>query len=199
MFIFDTETTGLDYTRDALWQVSCLIEDTETNMIVDKLDLKMQPKNPERIDEKLLDIFNIDSVDTMNGYMDRELAFRQFMDFIKKYSDGSITRTNTLIPCGYNVMFDMIFLQKFFKEFEHLKYTFANYIDYHTIDIMQVVHLFAFAGALPENCTQLKLVKVAAAYGIPVSEERAHNAMYDVALTKKLKDILFKKLTIDDK
>jgi len=195
----DVETSGLNYDNDDIWQIGIVIEDQETGKAVDAANIKMQVKDESRITPELLDLLNV-TKEQLTGYQSREQGFKEFIEFLTKYTDPT-NRNDSLIFCGYNIAgFDMYFIRKlFWKEFKHLNLNINNYIDYHVIDVLQITQLFLLTGSVDGSnyLTNCKLKSMCKIMEIEFDDEKAHDAMYDVVKTRELFKVLSDKVSFN--
>jgi len=89
-------------------------------------------------------------------------------------------------PAGYNVRFDLDFLQSFFHKRGN-RYGTGSYQNWRAIDVMQYVHFMDYSGKLSLN--DYKLKTVCEHFGIEII---AHDAMSDIRATRNLLKILLK-------
>jgi DNA polymerase III alpha subunit (gram-positive type) len=192
LFYFDCETTGVHRVHDDIWQIAGMVE--IDGKVIDAVNIKMKPRNIERMPAKLFDMFNTTKEEMMN-YPSRESAFEKLLVFFSKHTDIE-TRKDSLIPVGHNAAsFDMGFFKKFFdEEFKHKNVNWQFLLDYHCIDTMNLCALAALAGVFPDAADSLRLSESCKMMGIPFDENEAHDALYDVKKTrtlfKKFSDII---------
>lgn len=184
VFWFDVETTGLYGWKHDIIQLAYMVE--IDRVIVDKGVFTMQPMNfGDAIDEGALKIHGMSRED-LRTFQPAINGHQQIMSVLDKYINKS-DKEDKFIPAGYNVKFDMEFLQANFKK--HNNRSFGSYFDYHYLDPMVLCNYLRYLGGLP--VPNVKLATVAAHFGIPL---QAHDAMEDIVATytiaKKLNNFI---------
>jgi len=82
---------------------------------------------------------------------------------------------------GWNSKFDSDFMHEFMKGQGG---SFGNYFHHMHVDIMQIAaNKFMNKGIIPVS---FKLGDIARHFNIPFSEKRAHGALYDIEITRKI-------------
>jgi DNA polymerase-3 subunit epsilon len=182
ILFFDTETTGTNRYNDDLWQFAAIVE--EDGEVIDSINIKMQPRNIDRIPDYLYDMFGT-TREEMLSYQSRSNGVKELLRFFAKHTDIT-KREGSLIPCGHNAAgFDMDFFKKLFlEEFKHWKITWEHLLDYHCIDTMIFAQICALTGVFPDNCDSMKLSAICEILGIDFDEDEAHDALYDVEKTR---------------
>jgi DNA polymerase-3 subunit epsilon len=188
MFL-DTETTGLypnaiDVNTGEVTpyheivQFSAIVEEDEE--IIDKIDLKMRPSDPDRFSERALEKQGR-TIEEIMTWPERSLAFQRLLAFFDEHVD-KFNKYDKFIMGGYNVKFDKDMLWAFFRENDH-KY-FGSYFWQETLDVINLVNLLVLFGDL--ELRDRKLTTVCEACGIPFGEDEAHNSLFDIEQTRKL-------------
>ena len=190
----DVECTGLDPKLNDIIQLSVLIE--KDGLVVDSKNITMQPRRWDTIEKEALEVVGV-TIDDIKKYQKPQDAFNELKAFLSKHID-KYDKRDKLFPAGYNVRFDIDFLNQFFIKSGD-KY-FGSFFNWRFLDVMQRVYYLLYLeviGAIPENkyrlgtLDNLKLETLCDAYGIKI---QAHDAMSDVTATREL----FCKLTEDD-
>lgn len=171
---FDVETTGLDPEKNDIIQLAYILEEDG----VEKFEgnLKMQPLNWGEISEKALEVNGV-TRSQLKEYPMPQKAHAFFMDDLQAFG------AKWVIPCGYNVNFDIGFLKAWFKKMGFSGY--GSMFTYKPIDPYQVIILLD--SIKPYYLKNHKLETMARYYGI---ELQAHDAMSDIRATKKLLEII---------
>ncbi len=184
----DIETTGLDSEIHAITQLAAIIEVDGAEL--QKINLKIRPNLEHSITRGALETTKV-SYDTIMGYeLSQFSAYIKLVSILDKYIN-KFDPDDKFYLIGYNShSFDSKFLRKFF-EMHNNKY-YGSYFYYPSIDVMI---LAAFA-AMGQRCKlpNFKLMTVAKSLGIEVDESRAHDAMYDVKITRDIYNIIQKGL-----
>jgi DNA polymerase-3 subunit epsilon len=181
-FWVDTETTGLDSRKHFAFQASYFIEENGHAFV--KRTLEMRPDNYEQFD------FDKEA-ETVHGYSKEKIVslaseaeqYKILLADLQQFAQNRLTIT------GYNIEFDIYFLQALFnrnKPAGKKNSVFYDYFDYMPCDIMQFVQACRIAGKL--DLPSIKLEKVCEHLGISI--EGAHNSMTDIVNTKAVFDRL---------
>ena len=178
---FDVETTGLSPEKCSIVQLSGLIDIDGT--VVEEFNMRMAPDKDAFIDEKALITIG-KSEDELRNYPSPDVAYFELTRILDKYIK-KFDRYDKFYPAGYNVRFDIDFLQKFFqkrqRELGEREYGSGSYQNWRAIDVMQFSHYLAYMGIL--DLPDYKLGTLCQYYGI---ELEAHDAMSDIKATRLL-------------
>ena len=171
----DVETTGLSPYHNDIIQLAYMIE---VNGVV-KLErnLYMAPTNPDKIQEKALDVHGI-RLDELLCFPPATEAHATFIadlsTFINKFN-----KTDKLYLGGFNVHFDIEFLVNWFKKCND-KYL-GSWVNWRRVDVLDAAsHLAVLGGLQADN---LKLVTLAEMFEVPI---KAHDALSDIKATREL-------------
>ena len=181
----DVETGGLNATINPIIQLAGIVE--VNGAIKEKFNIKMMPEDMRFVEEDALKAIGLarDSIHPSNGYISQADGFKEFLKIIQRYTDVSVFVDKFYIA-GYNIgSFDAQFLRKFFSDNDG---NFGYHFWYPPIDILYLSG-FACIGQR-EKLGNFKLMTVAKSLGIKVDIEQAHDALYDVEITKQMYDIL---------
>lgn len=181
VFYFDVETSGLDPVRNDILTLSGLIEiDGE---IVDTIDLKMQPFDYNSISKEALEVNGL-KLEEIKTFDEPLIAKKKLEKFFCKYVNRfkkNKTSEDKLIPAGYNVLFDIRFLEEFWKKCGDSY--FGAFIDYHKLDIAAIVLYVKYKGLLQFH--GYKLTQIAEALNC-VFKGEAHTAQADILMTRDI-------------
>jgi DNA polymerase-3 subunit epsilon len=186
---FDCETTGLDPKLNDIVTLSMIID--IDGKIVDRLDVKMQPKNWDAISPEALKVNGL-TIEQLKTFEAPSVAHAKIKAFFGKYVDQfkkNKTMEDKFVPAGYNVTFDVQFLAEFFAK-QGDKY-FGAWVDYHKLDIASIVLFLKMHKVL--DIQGFKLVEVAKALGI---EFAAHDAAADIETTRTVALRLLEKIKV---
>jgi DNA polymerase-3 subunit epsilon len=182
-FYFDTETTGLNPEKNDIIQLAGIIEINGEEK--ERFILEMQPFSYDNIEQGALDTHKI-TIDKIKTFQTPQQAYKEIITLFDRYVD-KYNKSDKFIVCGYNVKFDIEFLTNFFKK-NNNEYLFSYFGAVQ--DPLPVFGYLKGCGQInPEN---LKLVTMC--QELNVSLENAHDAMADVSATKKLIEVLNKRL-----
>lgn len=189
LFYFDCETTGLDPRLNDILTLSGIIEiDGE---IKETIDLKIQPLNWNSISDEALRINGITKEEMKNfdipivAKQKLEAFFSRYVDKFKKNK----TSEDKLICVGYNVGFDIQFLEEFWRK--NNDRFIGSFLDYHKIDISSIVLFLKYKGAL--QFPGYKLKDVAEHLGVSL---KAHDASSDILATREVGNKLFQMIEV---
>ncbi|MCI4435431.1 MAG: 3'-5' exonuclease [Ignisphaera sp.] len=178
---YDVETTGLDIKDGAaIVQISGLLCNTNTGIVIDEFDYYIKPSTYGRevivVPEAMkINGLSIDWLET-NG-VDAEFVVKSIMHLVTvNCGDAKV------VPCGYNnSTFDKFFIEELFSLFNR---QIGVYFTRKQIDVFEALKFTQFIGVLPKTFNQ-KLGTVCDEFGI-IEEGNLHNSMTDVKLTRKL-------------
>lgn len=173
---FDVETTGRDPRRNDITQLSGIVEIDGKE--VDSFNLRCQPFDFTTIEPEALEVTGV-SLEQLKTFDTPQVMFKKLMAIFDRHID-KFNREDKFTPAGYNVRFDLDFLQQFFiKNGE--KYGSGSYQNWRAVDGLPLVHFLCYAGLL--KLEDYKLGTVCGYYGIPIE---AHDAMSDIRATRNL-------------
>lgn len=176
---FDVETTGTDPKKNAVFQISGLIE--VAGEVRQEFNFFCQPPEGCEISSKALEVTG-KTVDDLQSYplpaeVYNKLTFAMSF-FVDKYNSK-----DKFYPCAYNGYFDLQFLQQFF--IQNGDQYFGSWQNWQLIDPLPMIRMLSYAGviSLPDH----KLGTVANYFGIKID---AHDAMSDIRATRELVQLL---------
>ena len=126
MIFIDTETTGLDPKEAVLSSIAALYVNKETFKIEKELYIDIDPLSypgTMEISDEALKIQGVTLDDLVKRGADQEISFWKFEEFLKECLKHS--NSNKLQPAGYNIQFDLAFLE--------------NWADVHTYPIRDII------------------------------------------------------------
>lgn len=179
IFFYDLETTGLKFWRNGIHQVSCIID--IDGKVVEELDWRVRPNPKAEIDDEALSVGHTSRLE-IASYPPMEVVHSEITSKLDKYIDRFDKRDKFFLAGYNNAAFDNQFFRAFFKQCGDSY--FGSYFHSNSIDVMvaATLHLMDRRAGM-EN---FKLKTVAAALGIPYTEENLHDALYDVRLTREI-------------
>lgn len=187
---FDTETGTLDpATGDVLTAYFSILDENFT--ILEDMDLKLKPDDRLPIAES--GALAVNGIDLEKHLNDPETitysqAKPKIIALVKKYLKKN-GRYSNIIPFGYNVEFDVGYVQY------HIipKGEWESMIHYKALDVMKQVDTLKFHGWLPPFLGNL--LSVVKFFGVPIGE--AHVAKEDIIMTvgclKKISELMANK------
>jgi DNA polymerase-3 subunit epsilon len=176
---YDLETTGLDPILHGIHQLSGCIE--IDGKVIEHFNIKMKPFGSDEIDDKALEIGGI-TLGMLATYQSPQEAHAQWMKLLGKYVN-KFDKKDKYFLYGYNNRkFDDGFFRSWFDKLGD-KY-FGSWFYQYTSDIMvlAVEHLLE---DIP-NMENFKLMTVAKHLGIEIDETKAHDAVYDIDITRQV-------------
>lgn len=175
-FLFlDTETTGTDPIKNAMFQMSGIIE--INGEIKDRFSFNMKPFEGAIIEESAMKV-NKMTPEIINAYPPSSEIYKQFIAVLNKYVN-KFDKNDKFFIVGYYVHFDSDFLRKFFEQ-NNDKY-YGSYFWSNNIEVSTLAGL-----ALVDERPALKnfrLSTVAQYIGIEHKEEETHDASVDIQIT----------------
>lgn len=171
----DLETTGLDRQRHGIIQISGMVELSGT--IAESFDFRMNP-NAE-MDPASQDIHGIDP-SQIAEYPSSEETFAVFKKLLLRYVDINDQRTR-LHPGGYNVRFDLGFLDHWFRSMKEPGL--GLYLQRERVDPSVMMKAFQdYFGK--DRMPSWSLRSVIASMGMSFGEH--HDALEDIKLTREI-------------
>lgn len=183
-FFYDVETTGLDYKRCSIHQLTAWIE--IDGVIVDKLNLHMKPHPKATITPEALAIGKV-TEEQIQAYPPFEDQMAILLSTLKKYVDP-YQKGDKMFMIGFkNASFDDDFLKKAFTLYksEFFFYFYASTID---VSCLAAQYLMNIRSTMPS----FKLARVAKTVGVEVDDTKLHDAEYDVHLTREVYKVVSK-------
>ena len=183
LVFFDLETTGTNPGKNGIHQISGLIEIDGVEK--ERFDFKVQPNPNAVIEEEALKVAGVTREQVL-AYPPMNGVYKTFVDMLSKYVD-KFNKKDKFFLVGYNnAAFDNQFLRGFFLQ-NNDKY-FGSWFWSNSIDVMVLAsNKLANKRHDMEN---FKLSTVAKFIGIDVQDDKLHDAMYDIDLTKSIYDIV---------
>ncbi len=185
----DTETTGLDPEKNCIWQISGIFKKGNQE---ESFDFKMKPFTGEPMSSIAFVKTGVTQKE-LDSYPDQREALDGFITLLNKYGtneDGSIDKITVV---GYNVKFDMDFIQKWF-EYNGIGRVWWKHIVWPYVDVMTLAATYLLTKR--NELVDFKLTTVYK-YFFGKDFESAHSADADVAATWDLFRYLYSRMVID--
>lgn len=184
LLFFDLETTGTYPGKHGIHQMSGMI--VIDGEIKEKFDFKVRPNPQAEILDEALEVAGV-TRDQILAYPPMGEVYHQFVDgILAKYVDR-YNKTDKFFLVGYNnASFDNQFLRGFFLQ-NGDKY-FGSWFWANCMDVM--VLATPYLAAKRAEMKDFKQDTVAKALGIPVEDEKLHDALYDIEICKAIFDIV---------
>jgi len=172
----DVETTGTNPAKHGIIQIGAIME--TSGIIAEEFNLKCAPHHGADIDDEALQVTGT-SRDELQNRTSSENALHEFRRFLNRHIEP-YDREDKCYPAGYNVHFDLDFLQQWFRLHGN-KYGIGSYVNWRRLDPLPVLFMKDFSGAL--NLPDYKLETVCCHFGIEIE---AHDAVSDIRATRQL-------------
>jgi len=174
---FDTETTGLDPKKHSIIQFAAIIE--EGGQVKDEINIKFAPIKGTEIDKCALELTGTtrEELDARPSAVD---AYYQILRFLNTYCN-QFDWKDKYYPAGYNVQFDLEFLQALFMKCGGSRYGIGLFINWRRLDPLPVLYLMDYSNKI--SLPNYKLGTVCEHFGIEIN---AHDALSDVRATREV-------------
>lgn len=178
ILFIDTETGGIDSKKSALIQMSGIIRVDKKN--VEEFNFFIKPFVGSEVTQEALNVQGRTFLDLEDEkYEEEEIVYKKFQDILNKYVD-KFDKEDKFVVAGYNVKFDINFLEEFFKR-NNDKYLFS-YIKRRNLDPIDYIPFLQMCNLLPELPNN-KLGTWCEYFNIPLD---AHDSLNDIRATKDL-------------
>jgi len=185
----DVETTGNDYKINEIIQISFILENSKTGKTF-SFSSNVRPVNYKNLDiyqEEALKINGL-KIEDIIKYPESEEVYNRIITIFNKCVDRFNSK-DKMFFIGYKSEFDNNFMRSFFER-NNDNY-FGSYFWNPPIDIMQK---FAIATMdIRYEIPNMKLSTACKLMGINVDEEKTHDSLYDIEITRQLDKILDEK------
>jgi len=184
LLFLDVETTGLEAPRSGLIQLAGIIE--TDGRLSETFNFRVRPFAGDEISDEALRVTRVSRLDIAE-HPPPEQVFLRFTNLLERYVDR-YNRSDKFHVVAYNAAFDHSHLRSWFEK--NGDRFFGSWFWHPPIDVMGL----AAAALMKNRCTigSFKLTSVAAAMGLPVDDAQAHDALYDIRLTRSLYHALLK-------
>lgn len=188
LIYIDVETTGIAFPQSGLIQLAGTIE--IEGQKPKTFQYRIQPFPNDIIDEEALSINGI-TREAMAEYPSPRTVYNKFINLLEKYVDR-YDRADKFHFIGYNAIFDSNHLRAWFEK--NGDTYFGSWFYFPPIDVMGMaaVHLMTRRAGMKD----FKLLTVARELGLKVDETKAHDARYDITLTREMFKVLMKTMTL---
>jgi DNA polymerase-3 subunit epsilon len=183
LFYVDVETNGLNSGTDAILQISGIVRVNGKDK--EKFNIFVRPHDDQEINEDAAKVHGITqaAIDAEpDKFVTHQEAYAQLIEILSQHVD-KYDKTDKFFFVGYNCnTFDMPFLRRLFAR-NGDKY-FGSWFYYPSIDVCLIA---AFELMKKRDTMQnFKLLTVARALDIEVDDDKAHDAMYDIEITREI-------------
>ena len=185
LFFYDLETTGLNPGKNGIHQISGMI--VIDGEVKEKFDFKVQPNPKAIIEDESLAIAGVTREQVL-AYEPMTSVFQKLVAMLGKYVN-KFNKKDKFFLVGYNnASFDNNFFRGFFLQ--NGDEYFGSWFWSNSFDVM--VLATPYLASRRADMANFKLRTVADTLGIKVEEDKLHDAMYDIYLTKAIFDIVCK-------
>lgn len=180
---FDLETCGLNPAKNGIHQISGIIEIDGTER--ETFNFKVCPNPKSVIEQEALNIAGVTEMQIL-AYPPMGVVYKQLIEMLAKYVD-KFDKKDKFTLVGYNnCSFDNQFFRGFFLQ-NNDNY-FGSWFWSNSIDVMVIAS--EFLEPVRSKMVDFKLKTVAKEMDIEVDENKLHDALYDVRLTKEILDTI---------
>ncbi len=187
LIFVDVETTGTDPVKHGLVQLAGQM--FVNGKMVERFNIQSAPMPGDKIDDEALKVNGLTPLD-LSMFQPARAAYMSFQPLLAKHCD-KYNRADKFHFIGYNADFDADHVRSWFEKNGDVY--FGSFFWWPVLDVSKLagMRLMGKRHHLPN----FKLMTVAKYCGIPVDENLAHNAMYDIDITMRLWKILGESLT----
>lgn len=183
LFFYDLETTGVKHWKNGIWQIAGMV--VIDGVVKEEFDLRIQPNPKCVIEDDALKVGGV-TRENLASFMSFEKGYQSVIQILERYVDR-YNKKDKFYLVGYNnAAFDDQFFRSFFLQHNDNYFNSWFWID--TLDAMRMA-----SDRFKETrhtMVDFKLPTVARRLGIEVEDEKLHDALYDIHLTKSIYDIL---------
>jgi len=182
----DVETTGLNPSTCAIWQLSGIIEIDGIEREI--FNLFARPDPDQTINIAAMDATKYTLEKLIKHTLSQADLYLRFLYILDNYIN-KFDKNDKFNFIGYNShSFDSNFIRALFTRNNNNFY--GSYFYYPSIDVM-ILAAFAAIGQR-DKLSDFKLTTVAESLGLTVDIAKAHNALYDVELTRDIYKLIVK-------
>lgn len=177
LLFFDLETTGTNPARHGIHQISGIVEIDGVEQ--ERFDFKVRPNPKAEILDEALAVGGV-TREEIDAYPPMEEVYCKLVALLSRYVN-KYNKTDKFFLVGYNnASFDNQFLRGFFLQ--NGDNYFGSWFWSNSVDVMVLASQYLLADR--QLMPNFKLSTVAAQLGVVVSEDKLHDALYDVDLTR---------------
>ena len=178
LFFFDLETTGTNPARHGIHQISGMIEIDGVEQ--ERFDFKVRPNPKAEILDEALAVGGV-TREQIEAYPPMGEIYGKLTDLLSRYVN-KFNKADKFFLVGYNnAAFDNQFLRGFFLQ--NGDNYFGSWFWSNSIDVMVLASQYLMGER--HLMSNFKLSTVASQLGVTVSEDKLHDALYDIYLTRE--------------
>lgn len=175
LFVYDLETTGVEYWKNGIHQISGMI--VIDGEIKEVFDFKVQPHPQCTIEDEALAVAGVSKEQIMQ-YPALETVYTSIIAILEKYVD-KYNKMDKFHLVGYNIAsFDNQFLREFFKQNGDNYFGSWFYPDCLDVYVLASMNLISER----EKLINFQQSTVARYLGIEIDENKLHDAEYDISI-----------------
>ena len=178
LLFIDTETTGVDRQKSGIYQIAGIIECD--GKVQEEFDFKCDIFKNDTVDEKVM-IMNGKTLKDLRSYPGPEETFLRFTELLSQYVN-KFDKEDKFIVIGYFADFDAEMLRTWFSK-NNDKY-FGSWFWHPWIDVAQLVAYLSIENR--HLFPNFKLITVTSLLGVDNKEEKYHDALFGVRVTREL-------------
>jgi len=178
LIFIDVETTGVDDSKHGLIQLGGIIEIDGKE--ADRFNYLIKPFPDDAIEDGALRVTGR-SLQEIEGFKNPKEVYFEFMCLLNGYID-KYNRFDKFQFIGYNSRFDDGFLRTWFKKNNDNFY--GSYFFWPAIDVSNMAACKYMETR--QKFSNFKLMTIAKVAGLEIDLSKAHDAMYDIEVTKNL-------------
>lgn len=179
ILFYDLETTGTNHKRHSIHQIGGVIE--VDGQVVETFDIRTQPHPKAEIDEGALAVAGV-TLEEIQAYQPMAQAHQQLIGILSKYVDRYDSQDKIFLS-GFNIAgFDDFFLRAWFQQNGDNYFGSWFWNDQLDVRVLAAQYLIKRRHTMPD----FKLMTVAKTLGIEVDESKAHDAVYDIMITREV-------------
>ena len=179
LFFYDLETTGVKHWKNSIHQISGLID--IDNEVKEEFNFNVCPHEKAEIDEEALKIGGV-TLEQIKAYPPMNVVHKNLIGILEKHVDKYNKHDKFHLVGFNNAPFDNQFFRAFFVQ--NGDDYFGSWFWSDTLDVMCLA-----SNHLKERRSEMlnfKLKTVARELGIEVDEEKLHDSLYDIKLTREI-------------
>ena len=178
LLFLDLETSGTDKNRHGIIQIAGIIEIDGEEKERFNFDVSLFPG--DIVNKEALEI-NKKTIEEISLYPRPLEVYKAFLGIVDRFV-SRFDKNDKFYLVGYNSRFDDDFLREWFLKFQYKFY--GSYFFWPSIDVANMAALHFMEDR--KNLKDFKLMTVAQKAGVDISGGVAHDAAYDVGITREL-------------
>lgn len=173
---FDVETTGIYAGKHDIVEIACIVE--VDHVVVNEFAFECQPFDYDAIDASALEACDT----TVEDLKKRALPHIMYPKLLKEFGRhiDKYKKSDKMYPAGFNVRFDVDFLNDFFKKNNDVYY--GSWFNWKSIDALPILNWLDLTGKV--HLEKRTLTDACKYFGIDLGQ--AHVALNDIRATREL-------------